>query len=124
MSSILGRGWNFPLEYDNGAPEVVEDVDSVKAAIRALFSTSPGERFMEPSYGSRVVGMLFEGVRPQTLQLLEVYAEEDIETWIPRIARVRAHAQLVAEHQVQLTIEFRLIGNPTPETMVFPFYVE
>lgn len=122
--SFLGRGWNYPLEYDNGMIDMVEDVDSVIAAIKLLLATTPGERFMLPGFGSRAGQLLFEGITPHTLRLIEVYTEEDIRTWIPRIQWVEVTAKQVEDHLLQLIIEFKVIGNPVPETFVYPYYLD
>lgn len=123
-SNILGTGLSVPVAFKEGKVELAEGSESVKAAIRFLFSTRRGERFMLPTFGTRTWSLLFEGIGPEMLQLLEVYAEEEIRTWIPRIQRVDTRATQTDEHIVELLITYWLRNRTTPEMMVYPFYLE
>ena len=122
--SLLGEGLAFPLDYDNGVLVLASGEDSVKAALTMLFSTRIGQRFMLPEYGTRIYDLLFEGLTDESLQLMQVYAEEEIQTWISRVQRADVTAQVVGDQQVNLRVELQLVNSPSTTIMVYPFYTE
>lgn len=124
-TTILGKGLSFPYHFRHGHLLVAEAEASVEAAVRMLFATRVGERFMLPQYGSHLPHLLFEPCDSITAHRLEVYAVEAIRRWIPRIRRVSARATPIpADHMFRVEIEYELINSPTPRTFIYPFYLQ
>ena len=69
----------------SGTIQKVLDVDSVKQSIKIILATTPGERIMEPNFGSRLRDLLFEQMDEITTKLIEIEIEETIEKWEDRV---------------------------------------
>lgn len=55
------RGIAFPFgKSSTSLPAAVSDADLVKASIRQIIMTSPGERVMRPDFGSNAYAFVFE----------------------------------------------------------------
>ena len=125
-NEILGKGFDFPIQYERGKWATAEGVHSVKAGIFYLLSTRIGERFFRPEFGSLLHTLVFEPLDNTTIQLAEVYAEDAIRNWIPRVQYVKAKGVISREQEnrLDLYIECRVINRPVPEEFVYPFYVQ
>lgn len=126
MSSILGRGWEYPIQYEQGKFAQRGDALSVRAAVFYVLSTRVGSRFMRPKFGSMLYTLLFDGLTDETIQLAEVFAEDAIRQWVPRVQSVRCRGRINSanDHQLDLFIECRLIDSSVPEAFIYPFYVQ
>lgn len=123
-TQVLGKGLQFPYRHDRGRLEMADGVESVEAALKMLFSTTEGQRFMLPQYGSKVPYLLFEPCDEQTTARAEVYIGEAVERWIPRIETLFVRGTPDPERRViQLVIQYTLRNDPTPRTFVYPFYL-
>ena len=124
-TEILGRGLDYPYQFDRGILKTVEGEDSVKAALKMLLSTPIGSRFMLPEYGSNLPLLLFEPCDDQTAIRAESYVGEAVERWIPRIrsARVRVVAE-PDRHRLVISMTYTLINDPSTRTFVYPFYLQ
>lgn len=123
---LLGTGFKFPIEFDNGKLATSSSVNSVKSAVFYLLSTRIGERFFRPDFGSLLYTLIFEIADETTIHLAEVYAEDSIKSWIPRIKRVsiKGYISDEQENRIDLYIECVTIDNPVPEAFIYPFYVK
>jgi phage baseplate assembly protein W len=65
---------------------IVKDAESVRQSIKMILSTFPGERIMEPEFGSRVRELLFEPLDDITSNLLRSEIRDAIEKWENRVS--------------------------------------
>ena len=65
---------------------IVKDAESVRQSIKMILSTFPGERIMEPEFGSRVRELLFEPLDDVTSNLLRSEIRNAIEKWENRVS--------------------------------------
>ena len=72
--------WYFPTTYDTSL---------IKASIRMLLSTIPGERAMLPTYGSYLYRIPFEQNNALTFSLIQNEVSRAITTWEPRVNVLR-----------------------------------
>lgn len=122
--SVLGKGLDFPYDLDRGRLATVEEEASVQAAMRMLFSTMKGQRFMLPQYGSDLSSLLFEPCDAVTASRAQVYASEAIREWIPRIRRVNVQATPDLERgAIVIRVDYVLIHDPSPRSFIYPFYL-
>ena len=70
----------------DGTPIIVRDEDAIVQSIKAILSTYPGERHMQPLFGSRVREYLFGQLDIGTLDLIELEIETALLRWEPRIS--------------------------------------
>lgn len=125
-TGVLGKGFSFPIQYEAGKWRTASDVSSVKAGVFYVLSTRIGKRFFRPEFGSLLHTLIFEPLDETTIQLAEVYAEEAIRNWVPRIQYVRATGKVSTqqENRLDLYIECKVIDKPVPEAFIYPFYVQ
>ena len=69
-------GWYFPTTYDT---------ELIKASVRMLLSTMPGERPMLPAYGSNLYKIPFQQNNNLTFTLIQNEVARSSATWEPRV---------------------------------------
>lgn len=84
----------------DGSPIIVRDEDSVVQSIKAILSTYPGERIMQPLFGSRVREYLFGQLDIGTLDLIEAEIETALLRWEPRITIGRVDIEIDPDNNV------------------------
>lgn len=62
-----------------------KDVELVEGEILNVMSTSIGEEWEEPTYGSRIPTRLFDPITQQTAWLLEHDLDDACRLWVPQI---------------------------------------
>ena len=86
MSDFLGTGWSFPPRPNGrGGIAVVSAVEDIEQAIAVILGTPLGQRVMRPTFGSRLHELVFAPVNTSTFGLAELYVEEALSFWEPRI---------------------------------------
>ena len=126
--SFLGRGWNFPPEFNSETKTVkmLEYEADIQSSLEILLSTRLGERVMVPDYGCNLDELLF---KPLNLTL-KTYVIDLIKTAIlyyePRIDARKIEIDPSDELNGVLLIKIEYIIRTTNsrKNMVFPFYKE
>jgi uncharacterized protein len=122
--SVLGKGLDFPYRFRLGRLAQADEAESVEAAMRMLFATPKGARFMLPQYGSSLPHLLFEPCDEATAARAEVYVTEAINEWIPRVARIKViAAPNIEERAIRIRVDYVLAGDPTVRSLIYPFYL-
>ena len=94
------------------------NVDAVKQSLRNLMLTDRGERLFQPNLGGNIRAMLFENITPQTLLTMQEHIKDVIEAHEPRADVIDVViAQTSQEHEVQITIVFRVVNVQEPVTL-------
>jgi phage baseplate assembly protein W len=70
----------------DGTPIIVTNEDSIIQSVKAILSTYPGERHMQPLFGSRIREYLFRQLDIGTVDLMELEIENAINRWEPRVS--------------------------------------
>jgi len=125
---FLGRGWNFPPEFNNktGGVEMVEGVEDIQSSLNIILSTILGERLMHPTFGWKRDQLLFEPMNTT----FQSYLRSEIETAIlffePRIRvnKVELTKNTELEGKAELNIDFTVRSTNTRNNLVYPFYLE
>ena len=87
----MDKGISFPLvRGDSGLFQTKTGLDLIKGNILQILGTIPGERVMEPEFGSRVPELIFDHLDMGTLVLAKAYTVDAIKRWEPRIDLLRA----------------------------------
>ena len=126
--SFLGTGWSFPPEFDGTTQEVrtVTAEEDIKQSLYILFSTTPGERVMQPSYGCNLRAMVFEHMTASVETAIKDTIEKAVLFFEPRIDLDFVDLDTSEIEQGILNI---LVGYTVRETnarsnMVYPFYLQ
>ena len=94
------------------------NVDAVKQSLRNLMLTDRGERLFQPNLGGNIRAMLFENITAQTFLTMQEHIKDVITAHEPRADVIDVYiAQTSQEHEVQVTIVFRVVNVQEPVTL-------
>lgn len=90
--------------------DLLVDDQAVKSQIFNILGTIPGERVMEPTFGSRLNLMLFEPVDRITGEAIKREVFGSLETWLPRIKVDRNLSRVApSEEGFIISLVYRII---------------
>lgn len=123
----LGKGWAFPSNELSvqGGIKLSAGAQKVEESIKIILRTQLGERVERPSFGSRLTGLAFEPMNTETLLLIRLYVQEDLERCEPRIIvdQVLTDPDPV-RGKVEIIINYSLKDFPDIHSYVYPFYLK
>jgi hypothetical protein len=92
--------------------------------MRIILSTPIGQRVMRPTFGSRLHELVFAPLNPETLGLAELYVEEALTFWEPRIEvlEVTARSDPSQPSLLLVGIDYRIKATHDQRSLVYPFY--
>jgi phage baseplate assembly protein W len=125
MSDFIGRGWNFPPGLNSrGGIALVSDEEKVAQSIVIILNTPIGQRVMRPTFGSRLHELIFAPTNPETFGLAEMYVQDALNFWEPRIQLLDVNAGTDATNSGTLLIHIRYLIKATHDerSLVYPFY--
>ena len=126
--SFLGTGWSFPPEFDGTSKNVqtVSAEDDIQQSLFILFSTAPGERVMQPSYGCDLRSMVFENITESTVTAIRDMIEKAVLFFEPRIDLnfVDLDTGQIEEGILNILVDYTVRATNTRSNMVYPFYVQ
>lgn len=128
-NDLYGSGFQYPFRFSSatGGVERASAIESVRASLRRLFDTAPGEEFMMPEYGCAIKNLVFEQDTEVFRALCETVIREAVAQWEPRIAEI-VDLQIARDDSganpnlLTITVFFRLIESQTVDNFVYPFY--
>lgn len=84
---FLGTGWSFPPAFDRdlAAVAMTSGVLDIERSLEIIFSTTLGERVMNPTFGCALDGMIFEPMTTGNVAYLENLLKTAILYHEPRI---------------------------------------
>ena len=126
--SFLGTGWSFPPEF-NGTTRDVQTVskeDDIQQSLYILFSTTPGERVMQPSYGCDLRSMVFENITESAVTAIRDIIEKAVLFFEPRIDlnSVDLNTGQIKEGILNILVDYTIRATNTRSNMVYPFYFQ
>src|SRR5438105_9459729 len=124
-SNFRGTGWSSPPRRDGrGGMALVSDAEKIGQSIRIILSTPIGQRVMRPTFGSRLHELVFAPLNPETLGLAELYVQDALTFWEPRIELLDVHARVTSAqpHVLQIEIHYAIKGTHDERSLVYPFY--
>ncbi|MGE5181520.1 MAG: GPW/gp25 family protein, partial [Acidobacteriota bacterium] len=91
-----------------------------------ILGTAPGERINRPRFGCQIHDLMFAPNNPSTSARAEIYCEEAIYKFEPRIEKVscRAAANRDEPNRLDIRIEYVIAGKNEKRNLVFPFYLK
>src|ERR1041385_4882902 len=125
---FLGKGLRFPVPINlNGGVSSSALEENVRQCIFIILGTAPGERINRPDFGCRIHDLMFAPNNTITAAAAEVYCEEAIYKYEPRIEHVtcRARANPDEPNRMDIRIEYVIAGkNNEKRNLVYPFYLK
>lgn len=126
MASFVGRGWHFPMRVNaRGSIALANEEKDVEEAIQLILTTGKGERVMRPEFGSDIHELIFGPSNATTFGRLELYVQEAIRLWEPRIELLDVSVD-TAQHDegvLLVRIGYRIRATNSERNLVYPFYI-
>jgi uncharacterized protein len=122
---FVGTGWAFPPAADGrGGIALVSDADKIEQSIRIILMTPIGQRVMRPTFGSRLYELVFAPADAETFGLAEMYVQDALTFWEPRIelVEVTATTEPIRRHVMLIKIRYRIKATHDERSLVYPFY--
>jgi len=123
---FLGKGWSFPPEFNKNRAtvEMLSDEEDINSSLEILFSTTIGERIMQPKYGTNLKNLLFAPIDTS----LRAYIKDLIETAILYFeARIKLDDIILEAKQEEgillITLEYTIRSTNSRYNFVYPFYI-
>jgi len=124
---FLGRGLRFPVSVNlNGGVSSSQLEENVRQSIFIILGTAPGERINRPYFGCQIHDLMFAPNNDLTSARAEIYCEEAIYKFEPRIQKVvcRAAPNQDEPNRLDVRIEYVIAGKNDKRNLVFPFYLK
>ena len=117
-------GITLPLQITNTAfNQSFQTIDQVRTNIKSLLLTKRRERVMQPFLGSGLTELLFEQNDEELEDRIENTIVQSLQTWLPYVVIdtiiIEQSNELRDRNSVEVSITFRINGNPTLETVTF-----
>ncbi|MBX3158753.1 MAG: GPW/gp25 family protein [Deltaproteobacteria bacterium] len=125
-NEFLGKGLRFPVSINlNGGVSSSALEENVRQSIFVILGTAPGERIQRPDFGCRIHDLMFAPNTDITAARAEVYCEEAIYKYEPRVESVTVRAAPNADqpNRLDIRIEYVIAGKNDKRNLVFPFYL-
>jgi Bacteriophage baseplate protein W len=124
-SNFVGSGWSFPPKPDGrGGIALVSNDEKIKQSIWVILGTPIGQRVMRPTFGCRLPELVFASINAETLGLAEMYVQDALRFWEPRIELLAVKARVAPDraHVLLIEVNFRVKATHDERSLVYPFY--
>ena len=125
-TDIIGRGWAFPPRIGpQGTILLTHDRNELEQSIFIILTTTPAQRVMRPTFGSRLQELVFAPNNSQTAAQAVRHVEEALGMWEPRIRviKVDAYPDSKKANQLIIEIEYEIKATHDKRSLVYPFYL-
>jgi phage baseplate assembly protein W len=129
---FLGKGLKFPFMFQSvsGGTEVStvtsREHHHIKESILQILGTRPGERLMNPEFGSRLHDLVFERSDEVLKGLIRHYVIDAIKRWEKRIIITGVtfddSPQHIDRNLLLARISYRIISNNAYGNLVYPYH--
>lgn len=131
---FLGKGLKFPFQFHrrSGGARISTATSlehaHIHESILQILGTSPGERFMNPEFGSRLKDLVFEQNDTILKGLVRHHVIDAIRRWEKRVTVTHVsfdESPATADRNVLLVhIAYRVIETQVEGNLVYPFFRE
>ena len=124
---FLGKGLRFPVSINlNGGVSTSQLEENVRQSLFIILGTAPGERINRPHFGCLIHDLMFAPNSDLTAARAEVFCEEAIYKFEPRVEKVscRARPNPDEPNRLDIRIEYVIAGKNDKRNLVFPFYLK
>ena len=93
----------------------LSDTSAIARSIRNIVFTSPGEKFFNPDFGSRISESLFENVDEVSALAIEDEIKSSIINFEPRVNLLNTNVvPNPDDNEMNVTIEYEIVGIDIP----------
>ncbi len=94
---------------------VLKNANAIARSIRNIISTSPGEKFFDPDFGSNVTRLLFENLDDVSAISIRDEIENSINNYEPRVSLISVNTNPDYDNNsLDVKLIYRIIGVDIP----------
>jgi phage baseplate assembly protein W len=130
---FLGKGLKYPFRFQSvsGGTEVSaatsREHEHILESILQILGTRPGERYMNPEFGSRLNDLVFEQNDEILKGLIRHYVIDAIKRWEKRVVITAVSFGKTSkdiDHNLLLVrIAYRIVQSQVEDNLVYPFFM-
>jgi phage baseplate assembly protein W len=104
-------GITIPIQNGNSGyfDQSYDTLTQVKTNIINLLNTRPGERRMQPTFGSRLWNLVFEQNTEDLSGIAENVVREDINSWVPNVTVIDVTAKVLKNDQSVKNVDIYML---------------
>ena len=117
--SFKDLSMSFKFNPLSGDLITLKNENAIARAVRNIVSTTPGEKFFNPEFGSSVGEILFENVDDITAVSIQDEIRNCLANYEPRVELIDVFVDPnFDENQFDVTITYRIIGVDLPPSQL------
>ena len=117
--SFKDLSMSFKFNPLSGDLITLKNENAIARAVRNIVSTTPGEKFFNPEFGSSISEILFENVDDITAISIQDEIKNCLGNYEPRVELIDVFVDPnFDENQFDVTITYRIIGVDLPPTQL------
>ena len=110
---------SFKFNPLSGDLIALKNENAIARAVRNIVSTTPGEKFFDPDFGSSVSEILFENVDDITAISIKDEIKNSLQNYEPRVELIDVKVNPnFDENQFDVIITYRIIGVDIPPSQL------
>ena len=110
---------SFKFNPLSGDLIALKNENAIARAVRNIVSTTPGEKFFDPDFGSSVSEILFENVDDITAISIKDEIKNSLQNYEPRVEIIDVKVNPnFDENQFDVIITYRIIGVDIPPSQL------
>ena len=110
---------SFKFNPLSGDLITLKNENAIARAVRNIVSTSPGEKFFDPDFGSSISEILFENVDDITAVSIEDEIKSCLDNYEPRVELINVNVDAnFDQNQFDVVITYRIIGVDLPPSQL------
>ena len=110
---------SFKFNPLSGDLITLKNENAIARAVRNIVSTTPGEKFFNPEFGSSIGEILFENVDEITAVSIEDEIRSSLKNYEPRVELIDVNVDPnFDENQFDVTISYRIVGIDIPPSQL------
>lgn len=122
---FLGTGWSFPPAFsrDTADVEMTSGVEDIHRSLEIIFTTTLGERLMNPGFGCGLQDEMFEPMNESRVSYVENLLKTAI---LYHEARIDAEVEVQhddAEGMLWIHVDYEVRTTNSRFNFVYPFYL-
>ena len=113
--SFKDLSMSFKFNPLSGDLITLKNENAIARAVRNIVSTTPGEKFFDPDFGSSVSEILFENVDDITAVSIEDEIKSSLKNYEPRVELINVNVNPNFDaNQFDVIISYRIVGIDIP----------
>ena len=106
---------SFKFNPLSGDLITLKNENAIARAVRNIVSTTPGEKFFDPDFGSSIGEILFENVDEITAVSIEDEIRSSLKNYEPRVELINVNVNPNFDaNQFDVIISYRIVGIDIP----------